>query len=221
MIKRTVFSLALIASLVFTGFAQTKSFTGTITYKITYPASLSAAMAAALPSSIVMQISSNKAKFEVTLPNGKQTFIVNGDEISVTRLMDLAEGKFYIKKTKEEFQKEDAPSFMPLKESKTIAGYKCKSGEISYKDRGGKVQKSTVYYSDELGSNNIYFNTIAKGVKGILLDFDYSGLGAPMHLTASEITSGRISNKTFEIPTEYKQTTEAELQKLRQANKSR
>lgn len=220
MTQRSLLTLFMALTIGLGAFAQ-KMFTGTINYKITYPANLTGPLAASLPSTISMQISANKARFEVTLPNGKQTFIVNGDEISVTRLMDLAEGKFYIKKTREEFQKDEAPSFLAAKEVKTVAGYKCKSGEISFKDRGGKVQKATVYYSDELGVNNIYFNTVAKSVKGILLDFDYSGLGFPMHLTATEVLAGRISNKTFEIPSEYKQTTEAQLQQLRQANKKK
>jgi len=40
-----------------------------------------------------------------------------------------------------------------------------------------------------------------------------------MHLTATQVSPGRISNKTFEIPSEYKQTTEAQLQQMRQAGK--
>lgn len=201
--------------------AQPKFFTGSITYKLTYPSSATGPLASALPSSVIMQISGNKARFELTLPNGKQTFIVNGDEISITRLMDIKEGKFYIKKTREEFLNEEPPTVMALKETKSVAGYACKSAEISAKDRGGKVQKSKVFYSEELGNNNIYFNTIAKGVKGILLDFDYNGMMIPMHMTATEITPGRISNKTFEIPSDYKETTEAKLQQMRQANKSK
>jgi len=213
------FGIVLLTSLQL--FAQSKSFTGSITYKLTYPSSATGALAASLPSTVIMQISGNKARFELTLPNGKQTFIVNGDETTVTRLMDIKEGKFFIRKTKEDFLKEEAPVVVPLKETKSVAGYKCKSAEISVKDRAGKVQKSTVFYSEELGNNNIYFNTVAKGVKGILLDFDYNGMMIPLHMTATEINPGRISNKTFEIPAEYKETTEAKLQQMRQANKSK
>jgi len=218
---KTLFLSAVLAVSMLVLNAQPRFFTGTITYKITYPANASSPLIASLPSTIDMQISANKTRFELTLPNGKQTFIVNGDEQSVTRLMDQAQGKFYIRKTKEDFQKDETPITVPLKETKLIAGYKCKAAEINSKDRGGKEQKSKAFYSDELGNNNIYFNTIAKGIKGILLDFDYSGLGTPMHLTAIEVSPGRISNKTFEIPSDYKPTTEAQLQQMRQANKSK
>lgn len=201
--------------------AQPKYFTGTIDYKITYPSGTAGPLAASLPSNLSMQIAGNKCKFELTLPNGKQTFIVNGDEISVIRLMDMAEGKFYLKKTREDFQQKDQPTVTALKDTKTVAGYKCKGAEISVTDRGGRVQKSTAFFSEELGNNNIYFNTMAKGIKGLLLDFDYNGLGVPMHLTATTVNSQRISNKTFEIPAGYTETTEAKIQQMKQARKNK
>jgi len=220
--SRSIFiTLLLVVTSVFAATAQSKSFTGTITYKITYPASASSPLIAALPTSINMQVSGNKAKFEITLPNGKQTIIANGDEISVTRLIENAEGKFFIKKTKEEFKKEATAVATPLKETKTVAGQKCKGAELTVTDKGGRTQKSKVFYSDELGVNNIYFNTVAKSIKGIMLDFDYAALGTAMHLTATQITPGRISNKTFEIPSGYKEITEAQLQQMRQARKNK
>jgi hypothetical protein len=219
---RSIFiSLLLIVVSACSASAQSKKFTGTINYKITYPGSNGSPIMASLPQNISMDIAGNKAKFSLTLPNGSYTFIVNGDETSVTRLIENSDGKFFIKKAKEEFMKGDAPVMLPLKETKTIAGYKCKSAEITATDRGGKSQKSTVYYSEDLGTNAIYFNTDAKAVKGILLDLDYSTMGVPMHLTAVEVKPGRISNKIFEIPAGFKETTEAQLHQMKQANKKK
>ncbi|NVO18093.1 MAG: hypothetical protein HXX13_00240 [Bacteroidetes bacterium] len=219
MTKSFLIALVLIAATAFSSFAQ-RNFTGTIKYKINYPAS-AGAMAASLPQNFEMQVAGNKAKFELVLPNGKYTFIINGDETSVTRLIDATEGKFAIKKTKEEFAKGDQPVASPGTETKTIAGYKCKSAEVTVTDRGGKSQKNTVFYSDDLGTNNIYFNTNAKGVKGIMLDMDYTAMGVVMHITATEVNSGRISNKTFEIPADYKAVTEAEFHQIKQASKKK
>ena len=101
----------------------------------------------------------------------------------------------------------------------SIAGNKCKSAEITVTDKGGISQKSVVFYSEDLGSNNIYFNTNAKAVKGIMLDLDYFTMGVAMHLTATEVNAGRVSNKTFEIPSGYMETTEAKMRQLKQANK--
>jgi hypothetical protein len=221
MAKSIFFTILLATISILSLQAQPKYFTGTITYSITYPANATGPVISALPSTLEMSIAANKCKFELTLPNGKQAFIINGDETSVTRLMEMTEGKFYIKKTKEDFLNKEAPTITPLKETKTIAGYKCSSADVSTTDRGGKVQKSKVYYSEELGNNNIYFNTIARGIKGLLLEGDYSGLGINMHLIATQINPGRVSNKTFEIPSDYTETTEAKLQQLKQARKTK
>jgi hypothetical protein len=221
MTRSILLALIIISASVYTASAQSHNFTGVINYKITYPGNTSSPNVASLPQNIEMQIAGNKAKFEITLPNGKSTFIINGDEISVTRLIDAAEGKFFIKKTKEEFMQGEPPITLPLTETKTIGGYKCKSAEISKTERGGKIQKNKVFYSEDLGTNNIYFNTNAKAIKGILLDLDYSALGVEMHLTASEIKPGRVSNKSFEIPDGYTETTKANLHQLRQGDKKK
>ena len=177
-------------------------------------------MLKSLPSTIEMQIAGNKAKFDLVLPNGKYSFIINGDEISVTRLIDMSEGKFFIKKTSEDFAKETPPITLPSKESKSIAGFKCKSADITATDHG-RTNESKVFYTDELGTNNIYFNTDAKAVKGILLDLDYNTMGFLLHLTATNVKPGRVSNKTFDIPSGYVETTETKLQQLRQTNKKK
>lgn len=219
--KQVIFALLIFTASVLTVSAQSHYFTGIINYKITYPAGTSTQMSAALPSTIGMQISGNKARFEMTLPNGKQTFLINGDDMTVTRLLDVAEGKFFIKKTREEIMQGAVPITVPLNDTKTISGYKCKAAEISATDKGGKVQKSTVFYSEELGNNNIYFNTSAKAIKGIMLEFSYNALGVSMQLSADGVNPGRISNNVFDIPSEYQETTEAKLQQLRQANKKK
>ena len=54
-----------------------------------------------------------------------------------------------------------------------------------------------------------------------MLDMDYATMGAVMHLTATDVNSGRVSNKTFDIPADYKETTEAEFHQLKQANRNK
>jgi len=219
--NRKSFFLLLIFSMVVLAVSAQHLFSGTIKYKVTYPANASSPIIASLPSSIDMQISGNKAKFELSLPNGKQTIIINGDESSVTRLIDLKEGKFYIKKTKEELGQGPVPVTVPLKESRTIAGFNCKGAEVTSTDKGGKTDKGNFYYSEELGANNIYFNTSAKGIKGILLDFEYTISGVIMQMSAQEVNPSKISGRTFDIPSDYQETTEAKIQQMRQAKKKK
>jgi hypothetical protein len=221
MTRSFLLTLVLFVGAAFSVSAQNHTFTGSIKYQITYPGNTNSAMISKLPQTVEMIISGNKSKFDLTLPNGKYTFITNGDETTFTRLIDATEGKFFIKKRKEEIMVGEPPITVPTPEVKTIAGYKCKSVEITTTERGGKTQKSNAFYSADLGTNNIYFNTSAKAVKGILLDMDYTAMGITMHLTATEVNPGRVSNKNFEIPSDYTETTEVKLHQLKQANKQK
>jgi hypothetical protein len=194
---------------------NSKKFTGSITYKVTYPAAASNPMISALPNSITMQIAGNKAMMEVVLPFGKNTLIINGDDFTMTRLVDLEKGKYFVRKTKEDFNTKSDAVFVPLKEIKKIAGQNCKAMEVNGKDQNGKSTKTKIFYSDELGVNNIYFNTGLKAIKGIMLEGDYMLMGIPVQLSAVSVNPGRVSNKVFEIPSGYTETTEAKLREMR------
>ena len=192
-----------------------KKFTGSITYRITYPSASSNPMIASLPTTLTMQIAGNKAKTEFMLPFGNNMLIINGDDNSIIRLVDLESGKYFVKKTKADFTQPTSPMLVPLKETKKVAGQNSKAIEVNLTDRAGKTTKNKVFYSDELGSNNIYFNTSLQSVKGIMLEFEYVLMGIPVQLSAISVEPGRISNKTFEIPSGYTETTEAKLREMR------
>lgn len=194
---------------------NTNKFTGTITYQITYPNAANNPMVSQLPTKLEMKISGNKAYTDMVLPYGKNAFIINGDENSIIRLVNLEKGNYFIKKTKEDFKGVAVPLISKLKETKTIAGLKCSAAEINTSTPNGQTTKRKVYYSEELGDNNIYFNTEVKSVKGILLEFEYNLMGMPVQLTAISVKPGRISNKDFEMPKGYTETTEAKLREMR------
>jgi hypothetical protein len=197
-------------------FAQgnSKKFTGTIKYRVTYPAATSNPMIASLPTTLEMQISGNKARTEMMLPFGNNIFIMNGDELTLIRLVDLESGKYFVKKTKEDFNMSTPPMVIPLNETKKIAGQNCKAAEVNMVSNG-KSTKTKVFYSDELGTNNIYFNTNVRSVNGIMLEFEYNIMGIPVQLSAISVEPGRVSNKLFEMPSGYTETTEAKLREMR------
>jgi DNA-directed RNA polymerase beta subunit len=214
--KRTFYFLLLFCLTAAVASAQgsSKKFTGTITYKITYPSSATGPMVASLPTTLEMQISGNKARTSMMLPFGNNTFIINGDEQSVTRLVDMESGKYFTKKTREDFSMPAAPMVVPLKETKVVAGQNCKAAEIRA-NTAGKTTTAKVYYSEELGTNMIYFNTMVRSLSGIMLEFEYNIMGMPVQLTAISINPGRVSNKVFEIPSGYTETTEAKLREMK------
>jgi hypothetical protein len=214
--RNIIFALILLCLPMSILFAQgnTKNFTGTVTYRVTYPAATSNPMIASLPTTLVMQIAGNKARTEIMLPFGNNTFIMNGDEQTIVRLIDMENGKYFIKKTKADFNMTTTPLVVPLNETKKIAGQNCKTAEVNIVS-GGKSTKTKVYYSEELGGNNIYFNTNVRSLKGIMLEFEYNIMGIPVQLSAISVEPGRVSNKSFEIPSGYTETTEAKLRELK------
>lgn len=188
-------------------------FSGTIVYKITYPNAANNPMAAQLPTTLEMKISGNKAYTEMVLPYGKNSFIINGDEPSIIRLVNLEQGNFFIKKSKDDFKAAATAMLTKTKETKTIAGIKCLTVELN--SPASQSNKRKVYYSEELGDNNIFFNTDLRTLKGIPLEFEYNLMGMSVQLTATSVKAGRVSNKDFEMPKGYTETTEAKLREMR------
>lgn len=188
-------------------------FSGTIVYKITYPNAANNPMASQLPTTLEMKFSGNKAYTEMVLPYGKNSFIINGDEPSILRLVNMEKGNYFIKKTKDDFKSLPSAMVAKTKETKTVAGIKCSTAELN--SPGGQSGKRKIYFSEELGDNNIFFNTDFRTLKGIPLEFEYNLMGMPVQLTATAVKPGRVSAKEFEMPKGYTETTEAKLREMR------
>jgi hypothetical protein len=211
--------LALLFLVKFNSNAQTtKVFTGTITYNIIYPPNTTPAVAAQLPKTITMLIAGNKVKAGATFGPMKQTFIKNADTKTVTTLVERDGRKVAMTKSKEqmaaELASDKAPSTQALKETKKIAGHNCKSAEVNYQDKRGQAHKTIVYYSDELGANNLNFDNQYRGIKGIPLELELVLHGIPMKLVASSVSSGRVSNKEFEIPKDFEMLTDQQYKEF-------
>jgi GLPGLI family protein len=197
---------------------KAKIFTGTITYNITYPPNTAPNIAAQLPKTITMFVAGNKVKAGANFGPMKQTFIKNADAMTITSLVERDGRKLAMTKSKEQITKElaseKAPATEVLKETKKIAGYNCKSAEVNFLDKRGQAHKSIVYFSDDLGTNNLNFDNQYRGVKGIPLEMELTMHGIPMKLVASSVSSERVSNKEFETPSDFEAVTEQEFKAL-------
>jgi hypothetical protein len=208
-----VLLLAVLFLVKFNSNAQTaKVFTGTITYNITYPPNTAPNVAAQLPKTITMLIAGNKVKAGGTFGPMKQTFIKNADARTLTTLVERDGRKVVMNKSKEQIAadlaSEKAPATKDLKETKKIAGFNCKSAEVNYLDKRGQAHKTIVFYSDELGTNNLNFDNQYRGIKGIPLELELVLHGIPMKLIASSVSPGRVSNKEFETPKDFEVLTD-------------
>jgi hypothetical protein len=220
--KKIILPAILLASIFLVKFnttAQTaKVFTGTITYNISFPPNTAANIAAQLPKSITMIIAGDKVKAGASFGPLKQTFIKNADAMTITSLVERDGRKVVMTKSRDQIMKElaaeKAPAIQETKGTKKLAGYNCKSAEVNYMDKRGQAHKTTVYYSDELGNNNLNFDNQYRGIKGIPLELELTMHGIPMKLVASSVSPGRVSNKEFETPKDFTPVTEQEYKTM-------
>lgn len=198
-----------------------KPFQGTITYSITYSGeNLTPAQKAQLPASVVETIKDCKTKTETAAGILTITSIIDGATKSSTMLIDIGDNKFALKQTEadinEKLSKEPPKTVNITQESKVISGYTCKKAIVTTTEEDGTVINDTLYFTEELGCKDINFSSGYKDIPGKILQ--YSVYNTEMQFstfyTVKEIKKSKISDNIFLIPSDYKETTEEELNKM-------
>ncbi len=215
---KTAFLLLLAVSFSVAVNAQAKggSFKGTITYKITYPESnLDASQLTAMPQFMTLTLSGNKSKAEMSMAMMDQILLMDSDAKTTVILVNINGQKVALKPKKAgEKPSGKEPVVEPAGETKEIAGYVCKKANIHYGDEKSKADPMSVYYSEELGNNKIFFDNEYRNLVGIPLEFKYKMQGMNMLLTATKVEPGKVKDREFEIPSDYKESTPEELRRM-------
>lgn len=98
------------------------------------------------------------------------------------------------------------------KETKKIIGLKC------YKAHVTKINepnvKFDVWYTKELGMENVNELTPYASLKGILLDYRIKKMGMELHFLAKSYKDVKIPDKDFEIPAAMKIVPKEEMEKF-------
>lgn len=192
-----------------------EGFKGTITYNITYPdANLDASQMASMPRTMTLTINGSKSKAEIKTPEMDQTLIMDSEAKTTVILVNINGKKASIKPKKSDRPLGREPIVDPANESREIAGYVCKKGNIHFGDEKSKSTPIPVYYSEELGNNKIFYDNEYRNLPGIPLEFRYKLQGMNMLLTATKVDKGRVSGREFDIPSDYKETTPDDLRKM-------
>lgn len=191
-------------------------FKGVINYKVTYPdAKMEASQQAMLPQSMKVSLNGNKARIDINMPSMSQVILMDADLQTTKILLDLMGQKIYMKPNKSAASaggKEPVVNILP--ETREIAGYVCKKAEIHFGDEKSKASPIIVYYTEAIGNNKIFYDNEYKTLPGIPMEFQYKMQGMNMLLTASSIEKGKVSNKEFEVPSEYKEMTPEQLREM-------
>lgn len=213
----TIFlTLALIFSVVESK-AQSKGqeFKGTITYQITYPdLNLDAAQLKAMPQTMVLKVNGSKSRADITMSGIDQIMLMDSEAKATTILLTMNGEKLALKPNKGKGPAGKEPVVEPANESKEIAGFVCKKANIHFGDDRSKANPIEVYYSEEVGNNKLFYDNEYRNLTGIPLQFRYKMQGMNMLLTAVNVEKGKVSNKEFDVPSVYKETTPEQLRQM-------
>lgn len=213
----TIFlTLALIFSVVESK-AQSKGqeFKGTITYQITYPdMNIDAAQMKTMPQTMVLKVNGSRSRADITMSGIDQIMLMDSEAKTTTILLTLNGEKLALKPNKTKGPSGKEPIVEPANESKDIAGFVCKKANIHFGDDRTKANPIEVYYSEEVGSNKLFYDNEYRNLNGIPLQFRYKMQGMNMLLTAVKVEKGKVSNKEFEVPSGYKETTPEQLRQM-------
>ncbi len=216
--KKTVLALSLIICGAVHGYAQNKSaFEGIITYAISFEGSglPPEALAMFKGSETVTYIKAEKCRVDMNMPMQSSSYIMDKKNKNTVTLMDIMGKKFMIKMTDADLKKEEESTpettIKYTNATKVIAGYNCKSADVTVKLKDGKSKTVSLFYTEDIPTNDI--KPVYKGLKGFPLEYTVNQKGMEMKFTAKSISKSTVADSKFDIPTTgYTVTTMEGLQ---------
>jgi|WetSurMetagenome_2_1015567.scaffolds.fasta_scaffold465206_1 GLPGLI family protein len=193
-----------------------KPFEGVITFTISYPDNkFTESQMKMFPKILTVSIKGTKSRTDLNTGMGNQVSINDYSDKTVINLIDMMGQKYAIKKSSQDIEKEiakePAAKVEVTNETKAIAGYTCKKAVVTT-DQDGEKTTYEVWFTTEIGGKGANFdNPLYKDIDGVLMEFSMKTPQFAMKFTASSVDKKSVDNKDFEIPADYKLTTEEEL----------
>ncbi len=95
------------------------------------------------------------------------------------------------------------------KETKQIAGYKCKKVKVTYKDK-----QFDVYYTDKIKIEDPNWNNPFPEINGVLMEYQISMFGINTKITATQVVKQDIPDEDFIVPAGYKNVSKKEMESV-------
>lgn len=174
-------------------------------------------MADMAPSSMTIKFKNNMSCVEMNAGMGlfSTAFITNPETKTLIQLVRLMNKKFSLVQNEEQLKKENELfnlEIIPTKQTKLIAGYKCKKAVAHYK--GGNSPDFDIYYTQDLNIKNPNFANPYSMIDGVLMEYQMKKFGVEMKFTAKSVLKGDIDDSTFNLPQDYKAITNKEMNDL-------
>ena len=192
---------------------------GMIEFKITYPETEAGdLMAGILPHEMVLKFKDNKTAGELSAGMGvfKTALIANPVTKVVTQLLKIMNKKYALVLDSNEIT--NLYSELPemkihfVDETKEIAGYKCNKAIVTFKDN--IKEEFSIYYTNDIGISNSNWPTPFHEISGVLLEYQVRKYNYEMRLTAVKVTKAKIEDSVFDIPPDYEEISQEDMDKI-------
>lgn len=217
-IIKSVLALILITGIGINLQAQ-KKFRGVINFSMSYGGTIDAAAAAQQPKSVIVTVYDNLTKSTINFGPVQIDQITDGNAKTNTVLLDMMGEKKYFTQTTAEIEEKakdkPKPEIKLLDETKVIAGYTCKKAEITLKNEDDEATTIVVYYTDELGGEELNYGSQFQGIKGMPMEYVItSSEGGIVTTTATEVKKTKVKETDFLIPSDYVELTKEEKEEM-------
>lgn len=173
-------------------------------------------MAGLAPSTATVKFKGNKYELEMsTMGIFNTMFVSDPSKKTLTQMVKFMDIKNACIQKESDLAPENKAyelKFEESKETKKIAGYKCKKMKATLVH--DPSVSFDIYYTDELGSDSINHLSPYKPVKGMLMQYRLKKLGLEMCFTATAVKKEEVKDETFEVPSYYKIVNRAEMEQL-------
>ena len=173
-------------------------------------------MASLAPGSMTVKFKKNKVAAQMsTMGVFTSTFIADPSKKHFITLVKIFQDKSACVENEADVRndlKNYKLIFQPTKETKEIAGYKCKK-VIAQKVDDPK-EKFEVYYTEDLDYDNGDFASPYTGIKGMLMQYRLKKFGLEMVFTAKSVKNELVPDNTFELPGYYKVISKDEMREF-------
>ena len=200
-------------------YAQKTPFTGTIVFDVSTIGNVPDMAKSMMPTVMTYRFSKEKQSMSLNFPMAAQKTIFDPKTNMASVLMNIIGQKFVIMQTTKELdelrkQEGETVGVKETNETKTIAGYLCKKTVLTKKSKDGKETESNIYSTDAIDITKFKaFNPLPE-IKGFPLDFSMKSGPVEFKVVARTITKENVPAFEFEVGSDYKPMTVAELHKF-------
>ena len=176
-------------------------------------------MADMAPKALLVKFKNGKSYAEMSSAMGLLTitYISDLETQTLTQLVKVVYKKNICIQNASDIDKQISNTPKPIvtvtKDTKVIAGYKCKKATITYNDP--KLPTFDVFYTEDIALEKPNWFNEFREIDGVLLEYQLKRYNIELRFTAKTVTSEPISDDQFKVPDDdYRHVTQKELEDI-------